>query len=160
LSAICLSSNEALLAIGLSYGLQCCDVRPERQLQAADNPNNAYNVNFNSDNVNWNNNNRYNGFSVRSVSAFMMNSSAPIFDTYPDQLLLDLYRAYKDARRHKRRRDYQLRFERNIEIELLRLRDAILSGGYRPEPSTCFIIHDPKMREAFAGHLIKGFGTI
>jgi hypothetical protein len=32
-----------------------------------DNPNNAYNVNFNSDNVDWNNNNRYYGLTVRSV---------------------------------------------------------------------------------------------
>ena len=115
-----------------------------------DNPNNAYNLNFNSDNVNRNNNNRYNGFSVRPVSAFTMTRPAPIFDTSPSQLLLDLYRAYKDARRHKRSRDYQLRFERNVEAELVRLRDAILSGRYQPGPSTCFIIHDPKMREVFA----------
>ena len=107
-------------------------------------------MNFNSDNVNRNNNNRYNGQSVRPVSAFTMKASAPIFDTSPAQLLLDLYRAYKDARRHKRSRDYQLQFERNVEPELIRLHDAILSGTYRPGPSTCFIIHDPKMREVFA----------
>ena len=117
-----------------------------------DNPNNAYNVNFNSDNVNWNNNNRYNGFSVRPVSVLMMNRNAPIFDTSPSKLLSDLYRSYKDARRHKRRKDYQLRFERNLEAELTRLRDAIISGRYHPGPSTCFIIHDPKMREVFAAH--------
>lgn len=115
-----------------------------------DNPNNAWNVNFNSDNVNRNNNNRYNGQSVRPVSAFTMIDSTPIFDTSPFVFLLDLYRAYKDARRHKRSRDYQLRFERNAESELVQLRDAILSGKYRPGASTCFIIHDPKMREVFA----------
>ncbi|MBQ4299655.1 MAG: RNA-directed DNA polymerase [Bacteroidales bacterium] len=115
-----------------------------------DNPNNAWNVNFNSDNVNRNNNNRYNGQSVRPVTVFTMTHSAPIFDTSPSGLLLDLYRAYKDARRHKRSRDYQLRFERNAESELFRLRDTILSGRYRPGASTCFIIHDPKMREVFA----------
>lgn len=115
-----------------------------------DNPNNAWNLNFNSGNANTNNNNRYNGQSVRPVSAFTMTRPAPIFDTPASQLLLDLYRAYKDARRHKRSRDYQLRFERNAGAELLRLRDAILSGTYRPGPSTCFIIHDPKMREVFA----------
>lgn len=116
-----------------------------------DNPNNAWNVNFNSDNANRNNNNRYNGQSVRPVTVFMMNrNSTPIFDTSPQQLLQDLYRAWKDARRHKRSRDYQLRFERNLEGELIRLRDVILSGRYRPGPSTCFIIHDPKMREVFA----------
>lgn len=31
------------------------------------NPNNAYYLNFNSSNVDWNNNNRYNGQSVRAV---------------------------------------------------------------------------------------------
>ncbi len=31
------------------------------------NSNNAYNLNFNSGNVDWNNNNRYNGQSVRAV---------------------------------------------------------------------------------------------
>ena len=115
-----------------------------------DNPNNAWNVNFNDTNVNRNNDNRNYGQSVRPVSVFTMTCTAPIFDTSPSQLLLDLYRAYKDARRHKRSRDYQLRFERNVEAELVRLRDAILSGRYRPGPSTCFIIHDPKMREVFA----------
>lgn len=79
-----------------------------------------------------------------------MIDSAPIFDTSPSELLLDLYHAYKDARRHKRSRDYQLRFERNAESELVRLRDAILSRRYRPGASTCFIIRDPKMREVFA----------
>jgi hypothetical protein len=32
-----------------------------------DNPNNAYYLNFNSGNQDWNNNNRYNGFTVRPV---------------------------------------------------------------------------------------------
>ena len=111
-------------------------------------------MNFNSDNVNRNNNNRYNGQSVRPVTAFTMTCPAPIFDTSPSQLLLDLYRAYKDARRHKRSQNYQLRFERNAESELVRLRDAILSGRYRPGLSTCFIIHDPKMREVFAAQFL------
>ncbi|MBQ9474721.1 MAG: hypothetical protein IJU69_00490 [Bacteroidales bacterium] len=43
-----------------------------------DNPNNAWNVNFNSNEVNRNNNNRYNGFSVRPVSAFTMARSASV----------------------------------------------------------------------------------
>lgn len=33
------------------------------------NSNNAYNLNFNSGNIDWNNNNRYNGQSVRPVFA-------------------------------------------------------------------------------------------
>jgi len=72
------------------------------------------------------------------------------FDISPDRLLLDLFKAYKDARRHKRRKEYQLAFECNLEEELIRLRDEIIGRTYRPGPSTCFIIHDPKMREVFA----------
>ena len=113
-----------------------------------DNPNNAYNLYFNSDNVNTNNNNRYNGQSVRPVSE--STPAALPFATSPSQLLADLYAAYRDARKHKRRKNYQLAFERNLELELIRLRDSIISRKYTPGVSTCFIIHDPKMREVFA----------
>lgn len=67
-----------------------------------------------------------------------------------EQLLLDLYRAYKDARRHKRHKDYQLEFEYHLEGNLSELCDELYNHTYRPRPSTCFIIHDPKMREVFA----------
>ena len=136
-------TNENLLSAGI-YGNYWSSSLDE------DGSDDARLVNFSSGGVNRNNDNRNYGQSVRPVSALTMSGSAPIFDTSPRQLLLDLYRAYKDARRHKRSRDYQLRFERNAEAELVRLRDAILSGRYRPGPSTCFIIHDPKMREVFA----------
>lgn len=32
----------------------------------------------------------------------------------------------------------------------MNLRDELYAGTYRPGPSSCFIIHDPKMREVFA----------
>lgn len=70
--------------------------------------------------------------------------------TSPKQLLLDLYKAYKDARRHKRSKQDQLRFERYYERNLIALRDAILARRYKPGPCKCFIIHDPKMREILA----------
>lgn len=66
------------------------------------------------------------------------------------QLLTDLYRAYKDARRHKRGKSYQLSFEYNLESNLLELCDDLVGRTYKPRPSTCFIIHDPKVREVFA----------
>ncbi len=65
-------------------------------------------------------------------------------------MLLDLYRAYKDARKHKRGRMYQLKFEYELEMNLTELRDELIEGRYKPLPSTCFIIHEPKMREVFA----------
>lgn len=66
------------------------------------------------------------------------------------QLLTDLYRAYKDARRHKRNKSYQQSFEYHLETNLMELCDELLCRTYKPRPSTCFIIHDPKMREVFA----------
>ena len=118
------------------------------------NSNNAYNLNFNSDNHNVNWNNRNNGQSVRPVSELTSESSHKVrhFSISKEQLLLDLYRAYKDARKNKRSRAYQLKFEFNLEENLVNLRDELISGIYKPLPSNCFIIHDPKMREVFAAN--------
>ena len=112
----------------------------------SDNSNNAWNLNFNSSNFNRNNNNRYNGQSVRSVR--VLANVSP--DDASHRLLEDLYRAYLAARRHKRAKGYQIRFEMNQERELVRLRDELLARRYEPRHSTSFIIHDPKMREVFA----------
>lgn len=67
-----------------------------------------------------------------------------------EQLLLDLYRAYKGARKHKRAKNYQTQFEEQLEKNLVELRDEIYERRYEPRPSQCFMIHDPKMREVFA----------
>lgn len=117
------------------------------------NSNNAYNLNFNSGNRNLNNNNRNNGFSVRPVTELTdtTNSSFPVsFHISPDELLLDLFRAYKDARRHKRYKSSHICFEQNLEEELVRLRDEIVDRTYMPRPSSCFVISEPKKREIFA----------
>ncbi len=112
----------------------------------SDNSNNAWNLNFNSSNFNRNNNNRYNGQSVRPVRAL----AAAAADDASHRLLEDLYRAYLAARRHKRGKWYQVGFEMRQEHELVKLRDELLERRYKPRPSSCFIIHDPKMREVFA----------
>lgn len=115
---------------------------------------NAYNLNFNSSNYDWNWNNRNNGHSVRPVSELTPSveeeNNVRRFSISKEQLLLDLFQAYKDARKHKRKRVYQLKFEFELEENLIALRDELLAGAYRPRSSTCFIIHDPKMREVFA----------
>lgn len=67
-----------------------------------------------------------------------------------EQLLADLHQAYYDARRHKRQKPYQQHFERCAETNLERLCDELWTRTYRPGPSTCFIITDPKRREVFA----------
>ena len=69
--------------------------------------------------------------------------------TYP-QLLDDLHAAYYDARRHKRNKPYQQRFESRAEENLRELCDELWDRTYEPRPSTCFIITYPKRREVFA----------
>lgn len=106
------------------------------------NENNAYNVNFNSGNLNpANNNNRNNGYAVRLVQDFADED---------DTLLTDLFKAYYDARRNKRNTRAQLRFELNLERNLIALYRELRDGTYRPEPCICFIVHDPVQREVFA----------
>lgn len=118
-----------------------------------DNGNNAYELNFNDNddnwNYNWDNNNRCYGQSVRPVTE-LTGSPSSFFKTSPEDLLVDLFRAYKDARKHKRRKDNVLRFSSNLEEELIKLRDDIINRRYMPSPCTCFIIYDPKIREIFA----------
>lgn len=67
-----------------------------------------------------------------------------------EQLLEDLHVAYIDARRHKRSKPYQQRFEAHAERNLDALCDELLNRTYKPRPSSCFIITDPKRREVFA----------
>lgn len=65
-------------------------------------------------------------------------------------LRADLMKAYIDARRHKRSRRYQQDFEADLERNLDMLCDELHKRTYRPLPSDCFIITDPKKREVFA----------
>ncbi len=60
--------------------------------------------------------------------------------------LANLFRAARAARRHKRRFPYVRAFEADLEPELLRLRDELLAGTYRPGPFRTFSVQDPKPR--------------
>ena len=64
--------------------------------------------------------------------------------------MTDLTQAYMDARRHKRNKPYQQHFERHAEEYLSALCNDLWQRRYKPRPSTCFIITDPKRREVFA----------
>lgn len=111
----------------------------------------AYNLNFNSSNINMNSNNRGNGFTVRCVSASTDVAFTPsCFVLSKEQLLIDLIRAYYDARRHKRNTINQLRFEFQMEEELVNLRNELYERTYQVGRSTCFIVEKPKKREIFA----------
>lgn len=79
----------------------------------------------------------------------MKDNSIPYTLTY-SQLRTDLMQAYLDARRHKRNRRYQLNFESDLDSNIDALTDELFSRTYKPLPSDCFIITDPKKREVFA----------
>lgn len=66
------------------------------------------------------------------------------------QLLKDLHTAYYDARRHKRNKLYQIRFETDLENNLQSLCTELWWRTYEARPSESFIIEDPKKREIFA----------
>jgi len=58
----------------------------------------------------------------------------------------NLYGAYVRARRGKRERAAVDHFSFDLKHELLRLRQELLDGSYRPGPFFTFLIHDPKER--------------
>ncbi len=62
----------------------------------------------------------------------------------------ELFQAYYDARRNKRSTTSQLRFERNLEDNLVHLYRELCSRRYVVGTSICFIINDSVQREVFA----------
>lgn len=67
-----------------------------------------------------------------------------------EKFLRLLYIAFYDARRHKAKMSYVLRFEENLKQNLEELCDDLLSRNYKPLPSKCFLVFRPKKREVFA----------
>lgn len=61
-----------------------------------------------------------------------------------------LYKAYLEARKNKRNTSNQLKFESNLESNLLKLARELLNRTYKPNPSICFIIKNPVKREVIA----------
>jgi hypothetical protein len=70
--------------------------------------------------------------------------------TPTDRLTTDLFRAYMDARKHKRNTVNQLRFEMDFEHNLFELAALIRNRTYRVGRSVCFIVNKPVKREIFA----------
>jgi hypothetical protein len=109
---------------------------------------NAFNLNFNSTGVNpANTNNRANGFSVRCLKDLQKET---IKNGGSQQLLLDLFRAYFDARKHKRSTANALAFEDGYEEKLFKLYEEIINREYKIGQSICFIVDKPVKREIFA----------
>lgn len=61
-----------------------------------------------------------------------------------------LFEAYLDCRKHKRNTINALMFEYNLEQNLFRLYEDLVSGEYKIRQSICFIVLYPKPREVWA----------
>ena len=119
--------------------------------------NGAYNLNFNSNNVNpQNGNNRANGFSVRPLREHILRQFhfyfiLEIMSQYNrDEISHIVVNAYKEARRHERNNPTHLAFEHDLEANLSRLSYELDKRIWKPQPCTCFIIEEPSKREVFA----------
>lgn len=66
------------------------------------------------------------------------------------QLLLDLFRAYFDTRKNKRKTANALAFEAGYEEKLFKLYDEIINHKYKIGQSICFMVSKPVKREIFA----------
>ncbi|MEA2113027.1 MAG: RNA-directed DNA polymerase [Patescibacteria group bacterium] len=70
----------------------------------------------------------------------------------PSKLLVDLFKAYYDARKNKRKSPDCLAFEMNYEENIFKLYHEIINNQYNISRSLCFISFNPVQREIFAGN--------
>lgn len=107
---------------------------------------NAYNRNFNTGaSMNSNNNNKSNNYySVRLVKD-SSEGTVKVPSIYPL-----LYKSYRQARKNKRNTKTQLKFELNVETNLLKLAEELVNRTYELSPSVCFINEKPVKREVVA----------
>jgi len=67
-----------------------------------------------------------------------------------DFILEDLFRAYYDCRKNKRNTINALKFEANLERNMVQLYYELQNGAYQVGRSICFVIKYPKIREIWA----------
>lgn len=67
-------------------------------------------------------------------------------------LRIDIHKAYREARRHKRSTMNQLSFEKILEQEEFALCEELSSRYYELSPSICFINREPVKREIIAAN--------
>jgi len=73
-----------------------------------------------------------------------------MFEGRPLFSMTSVYHAYRRCRRRKRGTLNALRFEQNLEENLVLLHEELSSGRYRPGSSVAFLVEKPKNREIFA----------
>ena len=62
----------------------------------------------------------------------------------------ELFQAYYDCRKRKRNTNNAIRFEMNLERNLIGLHQDLKAATYRPGQSICFVVTYPKPREIWA----------
>jgi RNA-directed DNA polymerase len=102
---------------------------------------NAWKQNFN--NGNQNNNNKNNNKRVRALRWWKQFMNC-------DLKVSELFQAYYDCRKHKRNTVNALKFEQNLERNLMDLYYELRSCLYEPGLSVMFVITHPKPREVWA----------
>ncbi len=107
-------------------------------------------MNYNNSNVNRNNNNKSYLFSVRCLKDCDGEVRALRATPLQPPIFSELHKAYLDARKHKRNTINQLKFERNLEVELLSLCNELETRTYELRPGICFINELPVKREVIA----------
>ena len=73
-----------------------------------------------------------------------------MFKHHPLFTLENIYRAYCQCRKHKRGTVNAMKFEQNLEENLVALHEKLTSGRYQLGRSIAFLIEKPKRREIFA----------
>jgi hypothetical protein len=71
---------------------------------------------------------------------------------YKEDIVQMLFKAYFDARKHKRNKKSQLEFELHLEQNIFDLYDDVVNKTYTPGTSICFVINKPVKREIFAAN--------
>ena len=105
------------------------------------NTTNSYNVNFQNGNVN---NNKYNSYVVRAVTAF--HDYHPV----PQAFLDSVWEAYRDCMHGKFRSKQAIEYMTKAAEDIPVLAYELWSKTYKPGTSTCFMVLYPKPREVFA----------
>ncbi len=118
-----------------------CTQKPLSNFWSAteNNSTNAWNVNFGSGNAN--NNNKYNGFRVRAVTAL-----GEDFNKFYNTII----EAYRICLRGKSTSPDAAEYFYMADEDLFRLAYELWTGTYTPGPSSCFLVAYPVWRECFA----------
>jgi RNA-directed DNA polymerase len=118
-------------------------------------PSDAYNANMDNGNINNDGKSNDNNNAARCVRP----ENGDLFG------FQNLLKCYLACRRGKRRAINSLRFEENLEMNLLALEQELKNRSYKPRRSVCFTVLKPKPREIFAAdfrdrvvhHLLVGY---